>query len=128
MSDDRAMPVSPSLAHARTSAIDSAAAAAAKKHTADVKRAHKHLGIKDTSRISVLPFPSSINHPDAAEQLARSAKASASDIQYNDDSHDGHSSNNWIPGWEYPLQKSLVRVITPDKPTTVPLTKLMDIV
>ena len=37
MPDDRAMPVSSNLAHARTTAIDSAAATPAKKHTADVR-------------------------------------------------------------------------------------------
>ena len=44
MSDDHAMPVSSNLAHARASAINSAAAVAAAKHTADVKRAYKHPG------------------------------------------------------------------------------------
>ena len=51
MSVDRAMPVSSNLAHARTSAIDSAAAAAAIKHTAEGKRAYKHLGLQDVACI-----------------------------------------------------------------------------
>ena len=36
------------------------------------------------------------------------------------------SSTNWIPGWEYLLQKSPARAITPDKPSTAPLTTLKD--
>ena len=44
----------------------------------------------------------------------------------NDDSHEALSSANWVPGWEYPLQKYFARAIMPDKPTTAPLTTLMD--
>ena len=62
MSDDRAISVSSKLAHARTTAIESAAAAAAKKHTADVQRAYKHLGVKDISRIFCCTF-SLLNQP-----------------------------------------------------------------
>ena len=40
MSDDCDIPGSPNLVHARTTAIDSAAAAAAKKHTVDAQRTH----------------------------------------------------------------------------------------
>lgn len=40
MSDDRAMPVSPFVSHAQTSAIDSAAAADEAKHATDVNREH----------------------------------------------------------------------------------------
>ena len=75
MFDDRGMAVSSNLAHARASVIDFAAAA--KKHTANVKRAYKHLRLKDISRISALLFPSPINPSDAAQQLARWIKASA---------------------------------------------------
>ena len=35
------------------------------------------------------------------------------------------SSTNWIPGWEYLVQKPFARDITPDKPTTAPLTNLI---
>ena len=80
LSDDHAMPVSSNLAHAQTSAIDSAVAVAVKTHTTGVTRACEHLGRKDISRISVFPFPSSINPFDAAQQLTRSVKASASDV------------------------------------------------
>ena len=105
MSDDSAMPLSSNLAHARTSAIDSAAAAAATKYTAEVKRAHERLGLKDTAVILIISFPSSINPSDAAQQLTRSVKSYVSDIIMicNDDSHEGLNSTNWIPGWECPL-------------------------
>ena len=127
MCDDSTMPVSSTLAHARTSAIDSAAAGVAKKYTADVQRMYKHLGLKDISRISVLPVPSSINPSDAAQQPTRSVKAPASDIlrTCNDGSHEGLSFTDWIPGREYPLKKSFASAITPDKPTTASLNTLM---
>ena len=117
MSDDRSMPVSCNHAHARTTAIDSAAAAV-KKHTADVQQAYKHLGLKDISRISVLPLLSSINPSDAAQQLTRSVRASTSDhlMIYNDGSHEGLSSTNWIPGREYPsrnLSRAPSRLTSP---------------
>ena len=47
-------------------------------------------------------------------------------MMFNDDSHEGLSSTDRVPGWEYSLQKSFARAITPDKPTTAPLTTLMD--
>ena len=79
------------------------------------------MGLKDISRNSVLPFPSSINPSDAAQQLTRSIKDSTSDIR----SHKGLSSTDWIPGWEYPLKKSFALAIAPDKPLTAPLTTLL---
>ena len=128
MSDDRTMPMSSNLAHVRTSAIDYAAAAAAKKPTAVVQRAYKHPGLKDISRIPVPPFPSSINPSEAATQLTRSVKASASDIVMicNDCSYKGLSSTDRIPGCEYLLKKSSARAIAPDKPTAAPRITLMD--
>ena len=39
---------------------------------------------------------------------------------------EGWRPATWIPGWEYPLQRFFERAITPDKPTTSPLTTLMD--
>ena len=109
--------------------IGSAAAADANKNTADVKRAYKHhLIFKDISRICALPFPCSINPSDAAQYLTRSIEASASDflMMCNYGSHEGSSSINWTPSWEYPLEKSLAHAITPDKPTTTPVTPLME--
>lgn len=40
-------------------------------------------------------------------------------------SPDDLRSTTWIPGCEYPLHTSFVRVITPDKITIVPLSTLM---
>ena len=100
MSDDRTMPVSSNLAHVLTSAIDSAAAAAATKSTAEIKHEYEYLGPKDISGISIISFPSSINPSDPAQQPTRSVKASASEMfmMCNDDSHGGLGSTNWIPG------------------------------
>ncbi|MEP4209485.1 hypothetical protein [Marinobacter alexandrii] len=85
---------------AQTSAIGFAAAAASTKHIAEVKRAYKHVGLQDIARIFIMPFPSSINPSDPAQQLIRSVKASVSDIlrMCNDNSHEGLSPSNWILG------------------------------
>ena len=98
------------------------------KDTAEVKLAYKHLGLKDIARINILPSPCSIKPSDAAQLLARSAKSSASDIllMCNDDSHEEFRPSDWISGWEYTLEKSFTRTITPDKPTTAPLATLID--
>ena len=39
---------------------------------------------------------------------------------------EGLRSAAWIPGWEYPLRRSFECAITPDTPTTAPLTILID--
>lgn len=44
----------------------------------------------------------------------------------NEPNPEGLRSATWIPGTEYTLKKPFVRVITPDKLTTAPLTILMD--
>lgn len=45
----------------------------------------------------------------------------------NEDSQGGLRSAEWIPGWEYPLQKSFARA-KPDKPKTAPVTALMNVI
>lgn len=78
MFNDRAMPVSSKRIHARTSAIDSATAAAEIKHAADVKNTYIYIGLKDTARIPILRFPSLINQSGGAKQFTHSANSSLS--------------------------------------------------
>lgn len=78
MYDARVMPVSYNVAHARTYVIDAAAAAVAATHTIDVKRAYKHVGLKDISRASTLLFPSSANLWEAEQHHTRLFESSAS--------------------------------------------------
>ena len=59
--DDRDKPMSSSVAHARTSAIDATAAAAEAKHISTVKRPYVTLPIKDINRVPHLPVSSSVN-------------------------------------------------------------------
>ena len=65
-------------------------------HTGEVKWAYKHLGLEDIARISIILFPSSINSSDAAQQLTRSVKSSASDMlmMCTDDGHEGFRSDD----------------------------------
>ena len=71
MSGDHTMPISSDLARARTARL--AVAAAIAKSTLDnsVGSAYVNLTYKDASRISVLPFPASLNKSDGT-QLTRS--------------------------------------------------------
>lgn len=75
-----------------------------------------------------VPFPSSANPTEAAQKLTRLVKPSLSDIIMfgNELSPEGLRFTTWVPGWEHPLQKSCVRAITPEKPTTAPHTTLME--
>ena len=39
---------------------------------------------------------------------------------------EGLHTATWVPGWEYPIRRSFERAITLNKPTSSPLTTLMD--
>ena len=80
VSDGHTKSVSSDLALARTSAI--AIAAAKDKATLDdlVKRAYVKLPHKDLARISVLPFPTSLNKHGDAQQHTCSDRSAMSDI------------------------------------------------
>ena len=83
--------------------------------------------LKDVDPVSTLPFSSSVNQPEATQQLIRTTKPGLSDIpMLCHERTEGLRSATWVPGWEYPLRRSFERAITPDKPTTSPLTTLMD--
>ena len=44
----------------------------------------------------------------------------------NELSLEGLRSATWVPGWECSPQRSFEHAITPDRPSTAPLTTLMD--
>ena len=69
-----------------------------------------------------------MNQSEAAKQLIRTTKSCLSSILRlcDERSLEGLRSVTWIPGWEYPLQRSFERAITPLKPTISSLTALMD--
>ena len=69
--DDRTNPVSSYMARACTSAIATAAATAKATLDNSAKRAYVKLPLKVVARISVLPFPTSLNKSDGAQQLTR---------------------------------------------------------
>ena len=91
MPDDRAMPVSSSLVHARTSAIDSAAATAATKHTAEVKTGVQNTSVSKISLAiqSFLSPPRSTLRTPSNNSLVRSRP---SRLMCNDGSHESLSS------------------------------------
>ncbi|CAN0580713.1 unnamed protein product, partial [Laminaria digitata] len=105
--DDRAHPVSSNLARARASELATAEAAADAAHAAKTDRAYNIIQLKDRPRIASLPFPSSVDPSEAAQQLTRSVKASLSDILlFCDERFEGLDSAEWVPGWERPLQRA----------------------
>ena len=68
---DRNKPVSSDLARARTAELAIAAALAKSTLHDSVRRAYFKLSYKGVSRISVLPFPASLNKSDGTQQLTR---------------------------------------------------------
>ena len=125
---NRAKPVSSNVAHARSATIEAATAAAEEKHISSVQRLYSTTPLKDVDRVSTLPFPPSVNQAEAAQQLIRTTKSCLSGVPRlcDERNSEGLRSDAWIPGWEYTLQRSFERAITSDKPTTSPLTTLID--
>ena len=75
IADDRAKPVSSNVAHGRSSAIEVTAAAAEAKHNSSVRRLYVTTPLKYIDRVSTLPFSSSVNQSEAAQQLIRTTKS-----------------------------------------------------
>ena len=72
VSGDRTKPVPSELAATRERTAELATAEALAKSTLDsVRRVYVKLPYKDVSRISVLPFPASLNKSDGTQQLTR---------------------------------------------------------
>ena len=105
VSGDRTRPVSSDLARARTPAIATAAATAKATLDDSVKRAYVKLPYKDVCSISVLPFPTSLNKSNGAQQVTRSVKSAMSVIPMRCDDRytEGVRSPTWVPGWDHPL-------------------------
>ena len=98
------------------------------RHKASVRGAYVTLGLKDVARISTLPFPASVNKATGVQQPTRSVKPAISEILLCSDDRctEGLKSPTWVPGWDPALHKAFMRAITPDKPTTVDKTTLID--
>ena len=75
MADNRAKLVSSNVAHARTSAREAAAAVVEAKQISSVRRLYVTTPLKDIYRISILPFFSSANQSEAAQELIRTTKS-----------------------------------------------------
>ena len=82
VSGDHTKPVSSDLACARTSAIATASATAKAMFDDSVKRACVELPYEDVSRISVLPFPTSLNKSDGAQQFTHSLNLQCPTFSY----------------------------------------------
>ena len=80
VSGDRTKPVSPDLARERTAELATAAALAKSTLDDSVRRAYIKLSYNGVSRISVLPFPASLNKSDGTQQLTRSVRSAMTDI------------------------------------------------
>ena len=124
VSGDRTKPVSSGLARERTTELATAAALAKSTIDYSARRAYVKLSYTDVSRISVLPFPASLNKSDGTQQLTRSVRSAMTDIlmRCDDRCQGGVRAPTWVPGWIYPLRLALNRAMTPDRPTTVRMT------
>ena len=99
IADDGVKHVSSTVAHALTSAIDAAVAAAEAKHIS--KHLYVTSPVKDIDRTSTLPF-SSANQSEAAQPLILTTKSCLSGIVMPCDecNTEGLSSATSVPGWE----------------------------
>ena len=128
MSGDRIKPVSWHLARARTAEFATAAALAKSTLNDSVRRAYVKLSHKDVSRISVLPFPATLNKSDTTQHLTRSVRYAMTGIlmRCDDRCQEGVRVPTWVTGWIHSLRLAFNRVMTPDRATTTRLTTLID--
>ena len=100
VSGDHTKSVSSYLVRTRTSAIATAPATAKATLDDSVKCANDKPPYEDVSRISVLPFPTSLNKSDGAQQLTPSVKSAMSDVlmRCDDRCTEGVRSPTWVPG------------------------------
>ena len=68
------------VGHARSATIEAAVAAAEAKHASTVKRLYVATPLKYIDHLSTLPFSSSVNQSEAAQQLVRTTNSSLSSI------------------------------------------------
>ena len=102
IANDLAKPVSSNVAHARTSAIDAAAVAADALPISSVERLCVTTPLRDIDRISTLPFSSSANQSEAAQQPIRTTKSCLSGtlMLCDERNPEGLRSATWVLGWE----------------------------
>ena len=101
-SDDRTKPVLSNVVYAGTSAIDAAATAAEAKHISTVERLYVTTPLKNINRKPTLPFSSSVNPSEAAQQLIRTTKPCLSGtlMLCDERNPEGLRSATWVLGWE----------------------------
>ena len=117
--DDSALPLSSTTAHARHASVAAAASAVDAAHVARVQREYITLNLKKVGRVSAMPFPASLLPADAYQQLIRTVRSALTDIlMLCDDRSVGLMDSDFVRGWERPLQKRILSAISPDKPTT----------
>ena len=128
VSSDHNKPIYSDLARARTAEIATAAATAKATLDDSVRRAYVKLSYKDVSRISVLPFPASLNKSDGPQQVTRSVRSAMTDIlmRCGDRCTEGIRAPAWVSGWTRSLKLTFKRAITPGKPMTARMTILTD--
>ena len=106
VSGDDTKPASSDLTRERTDEIFTAEALAKSTLNDSVRRAYVTLSYTDVSRISVLPFPPSLNKMDGTQQLTCSVRSAVTDILMRCDGRcqDGARALTWVPGRIYPLR------------------------
>lgn len=80
VTDDRGEPVSSNLTHACTAAVDIDDAGPKIKHTACVRHANIHAGLRDVASISAPSFPAYLSKEESAQQLVCSTMSALSKI------------------------------------------------
>ena len=122
---DHVKPVSSTSAHVRPATTAIADAAADARHEASVRRAYVTLGLKDIARIFIMPFPASVNKAAGATNSVSEGSLVKNTHALRRPLNRGPKIATWIPGWDLPLHKSFMRVITRDKSSTADMTTLI---
>ena len=126
--DDRALPLSSTTAHAREATVAAVAVECNAAHVAAVKRTYANVNVHKIERVPSKPFHTALDRTNAAHQLVRSIKLALADIlvRCDDKCFDGLEAIAWVAGWELPLRKCIQKAITTDKPSTFDLTNTFD--
>ena len=116
------------LSRARTAEISTTAATVIATLGDSVRRAYIKLSYKYVSRLSVPPFPASLNKSDGTQQRTRSVRSSMFDVlmRCDDRCTEGVRAPAWVTGWTHLLKLAFNRAITPDRPTNARMTILID--
>ena len=81
VSDDRALPLSSTTAHARQAAVTAVAAKRDATHIAAVKHAYTNTNVNKIKLVTTMPFHTALDKTDVAHQLARHIRIALPDIR-----------------------------------------------